>query len=853
MTQETSIRKAAEEAIFRQASVTRSILDGMGDAVVVSDVSERLVLVNPAAQRMLGLHPVEEGAGQTFRSFVLMNADGTSEYPPDARPLVVALRGEKVDGFLAMIRPHGEEGRSEVWVSINARPLLDSDGMVAGAVAVYHDITELRRRAREAVDQAQRLREHASLLDLSRDAIMVRTTGDVITYWNRSAGRLYGYGRDEAVGEVSHVLLKTRFPAPLEEIRAALYGQGHWEGRLQHVSKDGRQLTVHSQWVMETVEGQPGRILETNTDITQLVETERALQHSQEDFRMLIEASVDYAIMMVDPQGVIRSWSTGAERTFGLTAQQAIGLPAAELFTPEDQEFGEPLREFQEAAQQGRSEDDRWHVRADGSRFWAAGVVTPLRSPEGGLRGFVKILRDQTPQRLAQEQTQFLANHDSLTGLPNRVQFSNNLHNAIAASERSKVPFALLLLDLDRFKYVNDTFGHHTGDMLLKEVALRIMSSIRETDFAARLGGDEFVIVQRDVSQPEAAEGLARKLVLELGRPSHIDAHEVMSGTSIGISIYPRDARNSVELLKCADLALYRAKEMGRHTYQFHTAELRSEQDWRRDRETALRSALASHRFELYYQPQVDLNSWKISTVEALLRWKASDMELVLPADFLGIAEESGIIVQIGEWALREACASIRRWQRQGMGELRLSLNCSARQFNDPEFVARIPAILRDAGVAPSLLEVEVPEMMLAQHPEIRDRLAALRALGIRLAIDNFGTGTTALMDFKDFGIDTLKIDKAFVQHLPHRREDSAITSAIISLAHNLGIGVVAGGVETAEQLAYLKARNCTGAQGFIFSPPLPQDKFEELMQHGLWSRINAGLDGLNPPPPELH
>jgi len=572
------------------------------------------------------------------------------------------------------------------------------------------------------------------------------------------------------------------------------------------------------------------------------------LKQSQDDLRMMIEASTDHAIMMIDPSGIIRSWNSGAERILGLSGEEAIGLPVAELFTSEDRGMGEPMRELEEARIRGRSEDDRWHVRSDGTRFWATGVVTPLWNADGSLRGFTKIMRDQTAQRLEEEQTLFLANHDALTGLPNRVNLSNRLHQAMALSQRNGIPLALLLLDLDRFKHVNDTFGHHTGDLLLREVAQRILSSLRETDFVARLGGDEFVIIQTDVSQPEAAETLARKLVLELGRPYSLEGQEVLSGTSIGICVYPRDAKNSVELLKRADLALYRAKNSGRHTFQCYSAELFSEYGGKKDRETALRTALQNHQFELYYQPQVDLRSWKISTVEALLRWNANEMETILPADFLDIAEQTGLIVEIGEWALREAGHQVRRWQAKGLSDLRLSFNCSARQFSDAAFVSRVPAILRDAGITPDSLEIEVPEAMLAQHPEIKERLAELRTHGIRLTIDNFGTGATALIDLKDVGIDVLKIDKAFVQHLPHRREDAAITTAIISLAHNLGVGVVAGGVETAEQLAYLKARDCTSAQGFIFSPPVPAEQFEELMLNGRWSRINSApqADGMS-------
>ncbi len=716
--------KALEEELNRQVSITASVVNSMAGAVVVADLSERLIMVNPAAQRLLNLKPVSDEHPQTLDKYNLLQPDGMTLYPEQERPMRRALRGERVDGVVALM-PH--VGMPDgVWVSVNARPLIDSRGQLIGGVVVFHDITELRRREEE-------------------------------------------------------------------------------------------------------------------------------LARSQEDFRLLVEASTDHAIMMIDPAGVIRSWNPGAEKIVGLTAQEAIGCPVSTLFTSEDRGAGEPMRELEEARIAGRSGDDRWHVRRDGTRFWATGVVTPLWNTDGSLRGFVKIMRDQTSQRLAEEQTHFLANHDVLTGLPNRVNLSNQLHQAIALSQRNNVPLALLLLDLDRFKLVNDTFGHHTGDLLLKEVALRILSSIRATDFVARLGGDEFVIIQSDASQPQASETLARKLVLELGRSYELEGNEITSGTSIGLCLYPRDGRNSVELLKRADLALYRAKHSGRHTFQFYNAELFSEQNWKRDRATALRGALKNRRFELYYQPLIDLSSWKISTVEALLRWNATDMETVLPGEFLDIIEQSGQIVEIGEWALREACHWVRRWQAQGLSDLRLSVNCSARQFSDPKFVAMIPSVLRDAGISTTSLELEVPEAMLAQHPEIKAQLSELRAQGIRLTIDNFGTGATALIDFKDFGIDVLKIDKAFVQHLPHRREDSAITSAIINLAHNLGIAVIAGGVETAEQLAYLKARNCTGAQGFLFSPPVPAQQFEDLMLNGSWSRINRMMSPGDGAAKDLH
>jgi len=840
---DVSQRRALELEILQHANLTTSILNSMPDAVVVTDLDGRLIMVNPAAQRLLGIKTVTDVPQQAISIYQIYHADSGEPYEDQERPTWRALRGEHVDNLVA--RAGGRSGPAAGWVSINARPLLDVAGQLAGAVVVFRDITELREKQEQIARQAAQLQEQASLLDLAHDAILVRDRDQRITYWNRSAQRLYGYSREQALGRDVGELLRSRYPEPLESILERLHRDGYWEGEVVHTTAGGREIIVYSQWAVDLHDGRPTRYLETNADITERVQAERALRQSQQDFRLLVEASTDYAIMMLDTQGRVQSWNSGAERMLGIGPDAALGRPAVELFTTEDRSLGAPMREMDEARSEGRAEDAHWYLRRDGTRFWATGVVTPLRNEDGSLRGYVKIMRDQTAQRLAEEQTQFLANHDALTGLPNRISFSNQLHQSIAQAQRNGVPIAVLLLDLDRFKYVNDTFGHHHGDLLLKEVALRLMSSLRETDFAARLGGDEFVVIQSDVSQPQAAETLARKLVDALGRSYQLDGHEIMSGTSIGIAMYPQDAKNSVELLKRADLALYRAKNAGRHNFQFYTDELASAQNWRRDREAALRSALKNHQFELYYQPQVDLQTWRMSSVEALLRWNASERETVLPDDFLSIAEETGLIVEIGEWALREACHQVRRWRAQGMPDLRLSVNCSARQFGDPGFVARIPGILRDAGLAPSSLELELSEAVLARHPQIKEQLSALRAHGIRLIIDNFGTGNTAFKDFKDFSVDALKIDKAFVQHLPHRREDSAIASAIINLAHDLGITVVAGGVETAEQLAYLRARDCTSAQGFIFSPPVSADKFEELIATDHWLRAGRPASGM--------
>lgn len=826
-----------EQEIQHQAGLTRSILECMPDAVAVADVTGRLIMVNPAARRLLNLQSIDQHPDQTYHNYHLLQPDGRAPYPESQRPIVRAVHGEHVQGLLALVRH--EHMSEDAWVSINARPLHNEKGDLVGGVVVFHDITELRQRESELRQQAHLLHKRVSLLELSHDAIVTCDMDGLIRFWNHRAESLYGISREEALGRDCDALLQTKYPVPLAEIKAIVHEKRRWQGETRQRARDGREIIAISQWALELRDGIPWLYLQAHTDITQNVQTEEALRESQENYRLLVETTIDFAIITTDPAGTITSWNPGAEKIIGMSAQEAIGRPSSIFFTPEDRSIGQFENEMEIARKSGRAEDLRWHMRKDGSRFWANGVLTPLWNQDGSLRGYVKIMRDQTTARLAEEQTQFLALHDMLTGLPNRVHFSNQLHKAIAHSDRTDIPLAVLMLDLDRFKYVNDTFGHHVGDLLLKEVAARIQSSVRETDTVARLGGDEFIVIQTNAAQPAAAKTLAKKIIHELTQPYQLEDNEIISGTSIGVSSYPLDAKNPVDLVKHADLALYQAKSAGRGNFQCYSVALSEEKDWKKNREQALREAVEGKKFSLYYQPQIDLSNWKVTTVEALLRWQPDEMEMLLPDDFLDLAEETGLIVKIGEWALRQACLQLKKWQMEGMSSLRMSLNCSARQFNDPEFVGSIRPILDETGLEPSSLELEVTESMFASHPQIKEQLTRLRGEGVHITIDNYGTGTVALIDLKEFEVDGLKIDKAFVQHLPHRRKDSAIAAAIINLAHELGIHVSAGGVETAEQLAYLKSRDCSSAQGFLFSPPVPAEKFEQLMLSGHWSRIN--------------
>lgn len=803
-----------------KAAIAQSIIDDLPDGVIEIDMSGKVRAINEAAKRLLGadLAHAEEA--------LILRADGLP-FEPEQRPSWLALQGQTVRGVLVQLARQADR---PVWVSVNGRPLY-RQGRVIGAVFMMRDVTLNLQREAELAGQALRLQEQASLLDLSRDAILVRNMQDEIRFWNAGAERLYGYSKQEAIGQVSHVLLKTELPESMDQIRAALERERYWAGEIVHVTRDGRRLAVFSQWVLEYENGQPVRYLETNTNITAGRQAERALREVEENYRLVVEAAVGVAIITADAYGCIRTWNSGARAITGLSEEEVLGQSLERIFKPLEHNARTLPQEMREARERGRSEDNCWYLRADGSRYWASGVTMPLRNEDDELRGYVKILRDQTNQRLRDEEAHFLAHHDALTGLANRVYLSNEVHRLIAAARRTDVPIGLMILDLDKFKQVNDKHGHEAGDQLLRQVADRISSSLRENDFAARLGGDEFVVVQTEVKQPRAAETLARKLVDTLGKPYEIDGVQIASGTSIGIAVYPDDGKDVVELLKKADLALYRAKHAGRGTYRFYSPAFIGLES----RQASLQKALRDGEFRLYYQPAIDLQTWQVQSVEALLRWNVSGDDVAMPDKFLAFAEESGLMIDIGDWALYEACRQVKAWQDAGLPIQRVNVNLSPSQVRDPRLVERVERVLAASSLAATCLEVEIQENLLTEELGARERIRALRALGVRIAADNFGTGSTPIVQMRDLEIDAIKIAREFIEHLPHRAKEALIIASVIELGRALNINVSAGGVETAEQLSYLRARSCDTAQGFLFSAPLPAEQLERLVREGAW------------------
>ena len=541
---------------------------------------------------------------------------------------------------------------------------------------------------------------------------------------------------------------------------------------------------------------------------------------------LAVHNATHHAVFLLDENGVILFWNIGAENIFGYSADEIIGCSANITFVEEDRASHQDAVEIEAAIRLGYAADDRWHLRKDGTRFWASGIMTPAYDEAGKLRGLLKIIRDKTTEKLASERSLYLARHDSLTGLANRSYFYEMLQAATTEAQINRSELQVLMLDLDRFKSINDTYGHHAGDLLLKEVARRLRDMVRCSDLVARLGGDEFAIIYRMADADASRTTMAEKVVQELSRPYFIEGTEVKSGTSVGVTRYPHDGEDPSQILKNADIAMYAAKSNGRSTYQFYTEELDADAKRRRIIADCLPKAFKHQLFSLHYQPQYALQDHRLVGVEALLRWTKCPVPDLSSPELIAIATEKGFAETLGEWTLRTACAQAQTWKTQGMTSVRIAVNISSGQLNAVSFLKLVDTVLRDTQVPPGCLDLEITEHMLMENNQGNDLLLkSLKKKGVYLSVDDFGTGFSSLSSLKTFPVDTLKIDREFVRNLPHSKHDAAIASSIVGLAHSLNLKVAAEGIEHQEQADFLIELGCDYGQGFLFGAPVAAEE----------------------------
>jgi diguanylate cyclase (GGDEF)-like protein/PAS domain S-box-containing protein len=648
---------------------------------------------------------------------------------------------------------------------------------------------------------------------------------------NEAAVNGYGYSREEFLKirftDLSPAEEMERLSTTLVNLSASANDLGVWRQR----KKDGTPIEIELVTFQTQFARRQARVLIAR-DVSSRRKLEDVLWKGVERFGLVSKATND----------ALLEWDLVTDQVWRNDSYQRLsGYRNDELQPKMESWFGhihadDRLRVQQRLLGVINSSQNLWNdefrlMRHDQTiaHVQARGFVN--RDDAGSALKLLGVLQDVTARKESEERTRFLADHDELTGLPNRSLFKQSLAQAVQRAERSGKFLSVLFLDLDRFKIINDSLGHETGDQVLRAVAERLSGCVRQVDVVSRFGGDEFAVLIEGLTAEDQAGAVARKIVDALAKPLVLAGRQYRPGASIGISTYPSDGRDVLSLQKNADIAMYRAKEEGRGTFKFYSEQLNTHSVQRLEFESNLNGAVNNKEFVLYYQPKVDLASGRIAGVEALIRWVSPQFGFVSPADFIAIAEESGLIVPMGRWVLQTACVQNRAWQKGGLPPLRIAVNMSARQMADKGLVEFIVDTMTHTGLTAESLELEITESAVMSNQDHAEKvLNQLKAFGFHLTMDDFGTGYSSLAYLKRFPFDSVKIDQSFVRGIPSSRDDCAIVEAIIAMAHSLELKVVAEGVETQEQSDFLRELGCDQIQGYFFSKPIPSAEIVGLL-----------------------
>lgn len=721
------------------------------------------------------------------------------------------------------------------WTLVRALPVRDEKGSIVHWMGTCTDIHE-QKMIQEAIyrsEQRFRLLYENAPIGIAHFDLAGRCT-----YANHKFAEIIGYTPGEIVG------LNYLDVTPAEERAiSAEHSEKLLAGQME-ILREGRMLRKDrsTTWVRLTARmlrdesGKPQYGIAIFEDINERKKAEAALRDSEERFRATFEHA-PLGIGKTTLDGMFIRANPKLLEMLGYSLGEFTRLSIVDITSPADREQTISNLEELVAGQTSSYISERRFIRKDGSLVWMK-VTTALRYIEG-VSHVISIFEDVTERKRAEEDLKRalehsyqLANHDVLTGLANRASFNDRLQDALSYAKRDGHLVAVHLLDLDWFKAINDTLGHHLGDLLLREIAERLKSLTRSTDIVARLGGDEFVIVQTHLSAPGAAGILAEKIVAEVGRPLVLEGQDVHCGTSIGIAVFPNDAQTPEHLVKLADLALYEAKTRGRYNFQFYRREMGAAVEVAQQLERELRHALREEQFLLHYQPQFDLKSRRVSGIEALIRWRHPERGLLSAADFIGDAEKANLTPLIGEWVLSAACGQYKEWMRVGL-TAPLILNVSLRQLRDPRFPQVLRKKLAETEIPPAMVQLEANESALWDPSFSPGLLTELKNIGVRLALDNFGAELAALSSLHRFPLDVVKPSRSLIKELPHREQEAIVLSAVVSVAHEMKIAVCAEGIETDDELAAVKDHGCDAAQGFLLGAPIGGSELGRLVHEG--------------------
>jgi diguanylate cyclase (GGDEF)-like protein/PAS domain S-box-containing protein len=818
---------AIEESRLR-FTYLQAVVSSMPQGISVFDEHLRLRVWNQCFIEVLDIPPEIVVDGVLFSDLIRVPAMRGEYGPGDPEEHV-----RRITELAMAFNPHRFErtrpsGRTHL---VHGEPLL-INGRLAGFISTYTDITE--RKAAE-----EQLRNQHDLLQTVIESIPCAVTlfdkDQNLLLHNREFQQLLGLPDD----------LLTPMPVNMERIfrfnaERGEYGPGETESIVRALLARARHPAAHHferkrpNGQTLDIRGVPlndGSFVTIYTDVS-----ERRASAEREQLAQVVFNHTPAGIVVTDEDFQILSINPAATTMTNRHAHELIGASVFELLTADDTLKSEQLRS--NLTLHGAWRGELLLDRGDNQSFPASLRASRIDETEGGLpRHYIWIFADITERKEAEARMQHIAQHDSLTGLPNRLSLLMRLGQLLPEARRHDWKIGIMFIDLDRFKIINDTLGHQVGDEMLREVACRLSTVIRETDFVARLGGDEFVIILPAITNPADAALVASKIVNALSSPIEAGGHELHTSPSIGISIFPDDGPDGDSILKNADTAMYHAKAAGRNNYQFFAADMNQVATERLDIERKLRHAISRNELALVYQPQFRADKSRPTGVEALLRWHHPTDGMISPERFIPVAEETGMIVEIGDWVLHTACREMKHWIDNGLRPVRVAVNVSARQLRRRDFCETVAGALAESGLPAELLELEITESSVMENPkEAILILERLGRMGVSLAIDDFGTGYSSLAYLKLFPIDHLKIDRSFVRDIEHDLNDRAIAFGTIALAHSLGLNVIAEGVETADQLELLRTNGCDEVQGYLFSKPLTSGAAFAFLHAAHWA-----------------
>ncbi|HJV74399.1 MAG TPA: PAS domain S-box protein [Noviherbaspirillum sp.] len=825
MVQDITVRRQAESALQESEQRFRHLFDNAADGIFIANQDGTYIDVNANGCRMLG-YSCGELLGKNIADLIP---------PSDVARLMRSKQRFLDERDFVEVEEWDLRRKDGSYLSteISARMLPDGRWM-----AIVRDISERRRMQQELARHA------AEISDLYDNAPCGYHSVDgdmIIVKINNTELEWLGYTREELVG-------KKRMPDLLTPASASIYRNRFPEIvergvmrdlELELVCKDGSVMPVllNSSAVVDA----GGNFIMTRTtlfDITKMVQAQQELRRAA----IVFEHTHD-AILVTDASGAITAVNKAFSEITGYQPKEVIGKnPRVLKSERHDNGFYEQM--WSGIEQKGSWQGELWDRKKSGELFPTWQSITVVKDETGKVTDYVSVFSDITSIKDTEAQLERLAYHDTLTGLPNRLLYTDRLDHALEYARRHNTRVGIMMLDLDRFKLINDTLGHSVGDQLLEVVAARLRENIRGEDTVARLGGDEFSVVISGLEHTEDAAVLAQKIIDSVAEPIHIGIHVLAVSVSIGISVFPEDGADKETLGKSADVALYAAKDKGRNCYEFFTPAMTQRATEVLAIDRGLRYAIGHNELVLFYQPKIHLASGRIVGIEALVRWNSPQLGMQSPDSFIPVAEESNLIHLLGEWVFDAACAQMHKWREAGAPPARLAINVSARQIKQNGFVEAIRKKMQSLQPRDGYgLDIEITESTLQTHPDIISALSELRPLGFRVAVDDFGTGFSSLHSLKQLPVDILKIDRAFIDGLPDDPEDKAITSAIIAMGHSLDMTIVAEGIETREQLEFLTSHHCDEVQGFLLSPPVCAEECEQLLIAGSRASL-LGLAG---------